>query len=70
MSQVVEWVKLSDRKPPRDGMYLFFAESYDPENPIISILWYDATKDSWRMSPAMIDIGITHWMELPEPPAS
>lgn len=63
----MEWVKLSERKPPRDANYLVHWPSADPDKALVTTAWYHP-REGWSLIPHAWIKGITHWMELPEPP--
>lgn len=56
-----KWIKISDRPPETVGQYLGYGAS------IIMVDFRDGRwKDYCRQS--SIDVSITHWMPLPDPP--
>jgi hypothetical protein len=69
----MEWIKCSDRRPDKTGVYLFYVPSGDRGMPFINTSWYsvelggmwDSVVKVWADS--INDIG--YWMPLPEGPA-
>jgi hypothetical protein len=66
----------TDGQPPRGGKYIVFAPSSDSDMPLIAMARYEPPgptryRDSvngWELLPREWLRGITHWMELPDPP--
>jgi hypothetical protein len=67
--QLVEWVPLAERMPAKDGRYLIYAPSADPGKPLIAVAWYHPAEREWTLIPYPWANVVTHWMEVPTPPA-
>jgi hypothetical protein len=61
------WNKCSDEQPAKDGLYMVYAPSADPDKPVLALAWYH-TKGYWSLLPKVWCLAITHWMEMPQPP--
>jgi len=69
--QVMRWTALP-RLPETSGSKLVYAPSADPDKPLICCAWYEApgtrNPSGWSLLHQCWIDGITHWMELPDPP--
>lgn len=63
----MNWVKLSERKPPRETKYLVYAPSAELGCPLMTTAWYHPKGDKWSLILSPWDQGITHWMEILPP---
>jgi hypothetical protein len=62
----MEWVESKYRLPKKAGIYLVYAESADPDAPlIITASWCE--ERGWGL-PVPWRFVISHWMPLPAPP--
>ena len=61
-----EWIKVDDRLPEYEGMYLCRFEDGDIET--FYYFWGDEDGDGDSGHWGMCNCPITHWMPLPEPP--
>lgn len=52
------WIKIQNKMPNKTGSYL----TYDTKDGYTTIEHFHPKEWNWK------NIGITHWMELPEPP--
>ncbi len=60
---MAEWIKIEDRLPEGDDMKLVYAVTKNGTGSV-NRAWFDGK--TWHGSGSMA--GVTHWMELPEPP--
>ena len=68
MKAKMEWIAIKDRLPEKDGPYLVFAESADPNKPFIQIAWCEPNDYGWSLIPTVWVNALTHWMPLPTRP--
>jgi hypothetical protein len=62
------WIKLEDYGPPdEEGTYLCLFSDGEMET-----LTFDGPPDTdwWRHTPEWSNVSLTHWCELPDPPAT
>ena len=68
----MDWISVTERLPSDSGTKLVFIPTLDDKLPFIGIAWFEpeGTKNisGWQLLPTILCNGITHWMELPEPP--
>ena len=57
------WISVLDRLPATEGRYLIFAPRNGVGTRQFNLSQYGPKSHSWSLNP-----GITHWMELPQPP--
>lgn len=66
-AQAYEWVEIADGGlPTEEGWYIVFAESADPDRPLLTQVFYDQEQgwglvDAWKNA-------VTHWCSLPSRP--
>lgn len=53
--------------PKVDAPCIVYAESADPDKPMIYQAWYDPSF-GWSLLPRVWIDAITHWMPMPKPP--
>jgi len=63
----MKWIAVKDRLPDTCRLCVVFAESLDYDAPYIHMgLYWDG---KWLTNLQPFASGISHWMELPKPPA-
>lgn len=60
-----KWIDFKKKKPEKEGLYLVYAESGDPNAPLLLTTWWD--KKRWHLAPIW-NKAISYWMDLPDPP--
>lgn len=63
-----KWISVKDRLPEYDDKHLVYAESDNPDVPLIMVIWYEPLF-GWSGLPEDWIDAISHWMPLPENPA-
>lgn len=62
----MKWNNFKKTKPKTAGSYIIHAETMDPNNPYVKLVWYDE-KYGWEI-PEYWKKSTTHWMKKPNPP--
>lgn len=69
-----DWISVKDRLPDTPGPKIVYAASCDPDKPMINMAWFEpegtGNMPGWQLLPKVWCEAITHWMPLPEPPAT
>lgn len=60
------WISVKDRLPEKEGAVIIYAESADPNSPLIVSCWYTPNEgfglvEVWAKA-------VSHWMPMPDPP--
>lgn len=64
-----EWISVKDRLPEFGEEFNCIQDLFDGDEPVVSITEFDAIKKIFCYPGTdVIQSGITHWMQLPEPP--
>jgi hypothetical protein len=63
----MDWVRMSDKKPEKDGGYFVYAQSLDPDQPLFIHAFWDDVKGKWIGIADVWAEAITHWMNPAEP---
>lgn len=62
-----EWISVKDSPLPEDGFYLVRCETFNQSG--YAVAEFDNNVFEWLYEgDGIIDIYVTHWMPLPEPP--
>ena len=64
-----KWISVESELPKKEGLYLIYAPSADPESPLLMTAWYypDNKSHIWGLVKCWAN-AVTHWMPLPLPP--
>lgn len=63
-----QWFRCDRELPAKEGAYLIYAKSADPDKPLIHEAWFNTKTNSWELIPSLWAKAITHWMFMPNPP--
>jgi hypothetical protein len=66
MEDQLPWRKLSEEKPPKEGVYLVHVTTADTKKPFMATAWWDTKEFGYPLIPAF-GAAVDHWCPLIPP---